>query len=65
MSGPREGEPQVRVHIWVYERDYEKLKVLYGNTIGLSKAVRTILRKFLNGLEAKAQDRLDQQKEGE
>ena len=59
----REGEKQIRVHLWVYENDYEWLKMLYGNTVGVSKTVRTILRKYRNGLEAKAQSKLDERQQ--
>ncbi len=53
----REGEPQVRIHTWIYERDKQRLDALYGQTVGHSKVIRLIVRKFLDGIEAKAMGR--------
>lgn len=57
MSHPREGEEQIRVHLWVFKDDHEWLKMVYGNSMGVSKAVRTILRKYRQGIEEKAQEK--------
>jgi hypothetical protein len=52
---PRKEDEEVQcVHIWLYARDVERLDLMYGNTIGRSKAVRAIIRKTLNQIEAKA-----------
>lgn len=50
----REGEEQVRIHVWIYARDRDRLDALYGKTTGPSKVIRLVLRKFLDGLEARA-----------
>jgi hypothetical protein len=44
----KEIEPVVRVHIWIYEKDWEELKQIYGSTTGPSKAIRAIVRNLLN-----------------
>ncbi len=49
-----ENEPLTRIHLHVFESDLEKLRILYEPTIGYNKAVRHIIRKFLNGLETRA-----------
>lgn len=51
---PREGEELKRIHLWLYTRDIDRLHALYGSTVGISKAVRLMVRKFLDNLEAKA-----------
>lgn len=50
----REGEKQVRKHIWLFERDCEDIKALFGNTVGESKAIRLMVRKSMDALRAKA-----------
>jgi len=49
-----EEEPLVRIHLHMFERDFEDLKSLYGSNMGHTKAVRLIIRRFLNGLREKA-----------
>lgn len=51
---PREADAIVRVHLWIFARDKERLEQFFGTNIGMSKAVRTILHKNLNALEARA-----------
>jgi hypothetical protein len=51
---PREEEALARVHLWLYARDVQRLKDIYGSSVGVSKAARLMIRKFLNGLEARA-----------
>lgn len=53
----REGEKQIRKHVWLFESDVEEVKVLFGATIGESKAIRLMLRKCLQQIKAKAQAR--------
>lgn len=50
----REGEPQVRKHIWIFKSDEEEIKLLFGSTIGESKAIRMMIRKCLQQIKAKA-----------
>jgi len=45
-------EPKVRIHLWVYESDAEFLKTAYGETIGFSAAICSILRMFVRKLQA-------------
>lgn len=50
----RETEPLVRAHIWLYARDWERVKELFDSTVGASKAVRAMVRTTLRQLEAKS-----------
>lgn len=49
-----EEEPIARTHLWLFKRDIERLQQLFGDKIGYSRSVRMIVRKFLDGVEAKA-----------
>ncbi len=48
-----ESEEISRRHIWLYSRDIERTELLFGRTLGFSKAIRLMVRKFLNSVEAK------------
>jgi hypothetical protein len=48
-----ESEKVVRKHLHVYEDDWTWLEATFGESIGISKAVRTIIRKFRQQAEAK------------
>jgi len=48
-----ESEEIARRHIWLYARDIERTELLFGRTLGFSKAIRLMVRKFLNSVEAK------------
>lgn len=50
----KESEEVVRKHLWVYEDDWAWLEAMYGQNVGVSKAVRTIIRQFRKQAEAKA-----------
>ena len=50
------GEPLVRVHIQLYESDWELMAVLFDKNIGRSHAVRDIVRKVLNQIRAAASE---------
>lgn len=52
-----ENEPLVRMHLWMFERDQERLHQYFGKSIGVSKAVRRIVNEALNRLEAKVNAR--------
>jgi len=43
-----------RVHVHLFQSDVEKVHALFDSNIGFSKAVRTMLRKFLRSIEEKA-----------
>lgn len=47
-----ESEPLKRIHLWLYESDVDKLQSLFKNSMGMSRAVRTIVRKFIKQIEA-------------
>lgn len=52
-----ENEPLVRMHLWMFQRDQERLHQYFGETIGVSKAVRRIVNEALNRLEARVNSR--------
>lgn len=47
MPRKKEGDPQIRVHIWIYESDWLWLKSLYSDTVGPSKFVRLAVRQVI------------------
>ena len=51
----RESKPIERAHVWLFVDDVIWLKRTYGNSIGVAKAVRTIVRAFRQKVEEKAQ----------
>ena len=42
----KESEEVIRVHLWLYKFDWEKMKTIYEPTIGPSKAIREIVQEF-------------------
>lgn len=52
------GDKKVRVHVLVYEKDWERLGELYGSAVKRGSIVRMLLRDFLRRLEAKAEQKL-------
>lgn len=53
----KEDEETQCVHLWLYKRDVERLDAMYGHTIGRSKAARAIIRRTLNQIEARAEQK--------
>lgn len=53
MPRKREGDPQKRVHIWLFESDWEELRSLYSDSIGPSKFVRLVVRQALRKVREK------------
>lgn len=53
MPRKREGDPQMRVHIWLFESDWEELKSMYSDTVGPSKFVRLVVRQALKKVREK------------
>ena len=53
MPRKREGDPQKRVHLWLFESDWDELKSLYGDSIGPSKFVRLVVRQALRKVREK------------
>jgi len=47
-------EKIVRTHVLLFERDIERVKSLYGDDLGFSKAIRLMVRKVLDHIEARA-----------
>ncbi len=54
MPKKREGDPQKRVHVWLFESDWQELTSMYGETIGPSKFVRLVVRRALRNVQEKA-----------
>ena len=54
MSRPTDDEELIRVHIWIYKRDHERIMAYFDKTLGFSRAARMMLRKFLDNLEAQS-----------
>ncbi len=48
-----ESEPCERMHVLLYTTDAARLKELYADNVGVSKAVRSIIRMYLKRLEEK------------
>lgn len=53
MARKREGDPQKRVHLWLFESDWDELKLLYGDSFGPSKFVRLVVRQALKKVREK------------
>lgn len=49
-----EKEELHRIHLWIYKRDYERLKTYFGDTAGMSRVARKMIHDYLNNVEAKA-----------
>lgn len=54
MPRKREGDPQVRIHVWLFESDWKELKSMYSDSIGPSKFVRLVVRRALRNVLDKA-----------
>jgi hypothetical protein len=57
----REKSKIERIHVWLYAEDVEFLKDTYGRTIGVAKAVRTIVNGFHKRVREKATQVQDSQ----
>lgn len=53
-----QGDPKKRVHVLVYERDWDRLGELYGSAVKRGNVIRMLLRDFLRRLESKAEQKL-------
>lgn len=47
----RESAPIERTHVWLFSDDLRWLRETYGSTLGVAKAVRTIVRGFRQKVE--------------
>ncbi len=54
MPRKSEGDPQIRVHLWLFESDWQELKSMYSDSIGPSKFVRLVVRRALRNVLDKA-----------
>lgn len=61
MSTKRE-EPMTRTHVWLFAHDIERLDAMMPNRRVRSKFIRTFVRKYLNALEAQAQEIIDKKR---
>jgi hypothetical protein len=52
------GDKKIRVHILVYEQDWDWLGVTYGSALKRGNIVRMLLRDFKRRMEAKVEGRL-------
>lgn len=52
-------EPLVAIQLRLFAADLETLRRLYGQSTGVNKAVRTIVRTFLRQADAKAAAMID------
>jgi hypothetical protein len=50
---PRDGEPKSRVHLWLHDRDLERLDTVRG-IMTRSAAIQLILHSYLDKLDAVA-----------
>ena len=50
---PRDGEPKSRVHLWLHDRDLERLDTVRG-LLTRSAALQVILHSYLDKLDAAA-----------
>lgn len=51
----RDGEPLVRKHLWLSKEDMVTIDGLYGETIGVSKFIRIVLKNYLKTIREKAE----------
>lgn len=58
VSSETSGDKKLRVHVLVYEKDWDRLGQLYGSAVKRGSIVRMLLRDFLRRLEAKAEQKL-------
>lgn len=54
MVRRKEGDPQLRIHVWLFESDWQELKSMYSDSIGPSKFVRLVVRRALRNVQEKA-----------
>jgi hypothetical protein len=52
------GEEKRRVHVLVYSSDWEKLGLMYGDSVKRGTVMRMLLRDYIKRIEAKREQRL-------
>jgi len=51
-------EEKRRVHVLVYSSDWEKLGLMYGDSVKRGNVMRMLLRDYIKRIEAKREQRL-------
>jgi hypothetical protein len=56
---PKLSEEEVeRQHVMLYKADMDYIRKEFGDTIGISKAIRTIIRQYVKRLREAVEERL-------
>jgi hypothetical protein len=50
----RDDEDLIRKHLWLSRQDWERTEMYFGRNMGTSRAIRVMMKQFLDGIEAKA-----------
>ena len=58
IQGGAQGEEKRRVHVLVYASDWEKLGLMYGDSVKRGNVMRMLLRDYIKRIEAKREQRL-------
>lgn len=54
----KESEPLERRHTLLFKGDWERLQAVFGDNIGVAKAIRTIVRRTLDNIDNKVNEKL-------
>ncbi len=49
-------EPVERIHVMLYKSDADQLKKLFGESVGVTKAIRLIIRQYLKRLSERLEE---------
>jgi len=65
MARPTEadGKPLKRIHVLIFEEDEVRLKAYFGDTIGVTKAIRSLIHSSLDALDKKLDAKLAAQEQ--
>ena len=58
IPGGAQGEEKRRVHVLVYSSDWEKVGLMYGDSVKRGNVMRMLLRDYIKRIEAKREQRL-------
>ncbi len=58
LEGGSSDEEKRRVHVLVYASDWEKLGLMYGDSVKRGNVMRMLLRDYIKRIEAKREQRL-------
>lgn len=56
-----DGEPLERVHLMLFEKDVARLQRYFAPNVGMSKAVRVIVRDYLDRFDQKVDSKMEEQ----